>query len=741
MKRITAIILALSLTFLAGCKDKPADTTSKNSSIETTTALSEEVKQDANGEMITNGTFDSGETKGWSTFSQGGSGTISVVDKKLVVDVTDAGNLDYAFQVYQDGFKLDTGCKYEMKFDISSTVERALEFRIQINGGDYHAYISKVVTASTKEQTCIVDFDMTESSDPAPRLAFNMGLPKGTDSIAPHKITFDNISLKVIDDSNKIVAPKAKQLPNINIDQLGYRPDYKKVAVFRGENVDKTFDVVNADTNKVVFTGDITNKTENETAGETDYYGDFSSVTDEGTYIIKTKNSGESYKFKISKDVYNNAFNDVVKMLYLQRCGSELPQNFAGDFTHPACHNTKATIFGTQTKIDVTGGWHDAGDYGRYVVPGAKTVADIISAYDANPSAFSDNTGIPESGNKVPDILDEARYELEWFLKMQDSASGGVYHKVTCANFPGNVMPEKETDELIVSPMSTTATADFAATMALSYETFKSYDAKFANQCLAAAEKAWAWLGANFPGGFANPEGVVTGEYGDGRYTDEIFWAAAELYKVTGKAVYNDYIVKEYSPMVPAGFGWADVGYYGMAAYLSIPADKVDSATYTTFKNALIQKADTIVSDSKKDGYLISLGKNYPWGSNMTVANNAMHLLLANKIQPNAEYVEVAREHLHYCFGKNPMSISYVTGYGTASPISTHHRPSAALAKTMPGMLVGGPNKNLEDPYAKAVLTDSPPAKCYVDNIQSFSCNEITIYWNSPLIYLMSNVG
>ncbi len=120
-------------------------------------------------------------------------------------------------------------------------------------------------------------------------------------------------------------------------------------------------------------------------------------------------------------------------MLYLQRCGEVITDS---DFGHSACHTGMASVYGTNEKIDVSGGWHDAGDYGRYIVPAAKTIGDLLYAYEANPKLYSDNIGIPQSGNGIPDILDEARYELEWMMKMQ-RADGGVYHKVTCEKFPG----------------------------------------------------------------------------------------------------------------------------------------------------------------------------------------------------------------------------------------------------------------------------------------------------------------
>lgn len=192
----------------------------------------------------------------------------------------------------------------------------------------------------------------------------------------------------------------------------------------------------------------------------------------------------DSFVFEISDNVYNGLLVDAVRMLYLQRCGCEVVDDTYG---HPSCHTEKAEVYGTGDLKDVSGGWHDAGDYGRYVVPAAKAAADVMLAYEANPSIYGDNTGIPESGNGVPDILDEVRYEIEWMLKMQ-AESGGVYHQVNSETNPGNIMPEKETSKLWLAPASTTATADFCAVAAMGYEYFLDFDADFAGRCLSAAE-------------------------------------------------------------------------------------------------------------------------------------------------------------------------------------------------------------------------------------------------------------
>lgn len=526
---------------------------------------------------------------------------------------------------------------------------------------------------------------------------------------------------------------------SIITNQIGYQCKDKKVAVFR--NVSGTlFSVIDAKTGKEVYAASVSKAINNPASDETIVLGDFSSVSIAGTYQIKMEGYGVSYPFVIDNDVYKPVLKDLFRMYYLQRCGMEITKELGGIYAHPACHNTLATIYGTDKKIDVTGGWHDAGDYGRYIVAAAVTIADLLYAYESNCSLFESNFQIPESNSKVPDILSEVRYELDWMLKMQDPETGGVYHKVTCASFPGFVMPEEETEPLVVAPISVTATATFAACMALSIPYYLNYDEEFCKRCYHAATRAWnALQNLHMPGGFKNPEGIVTGEYGDATDTDEIYWAAAEMYKLTGKQEYHDAFKQLATQKVLHGYGWEDVGSFGNRAYIttSFPIDKnVIELITTSMKNYGKQLLDL----SLNDGYGISLGMDYVWGSNMVVANNGMALLDAYHLTKDKTYKYAAKAHLDYLLGKNPMAICYVTGHGSVSPLTPHHRPSIAKNKAMPGMLVGGPDGGLHDPQAVATLTGMPPAKCYVDHLDSYSTNEITIYWNSPLIYLLAEL-
>ncbi len=680
--------------------------------------------------IISNSTFDSG-TSGWSTYKQsGGQVALSTDNGRLAVNISSVGTLNYAVQACYDIIPLYQNGVYRFSYEISSSVDRYVEGMIQQNGGTYQAYTWKGLDLTSEPQTVDYTFTMEEETDIMSKLVFNCG-NQGED-LPEHTIYIDNVVLELIDDSAVDYEAFKPYEPSIVTNQIGYKPDNQKVAVFRDITDEKEFSVVNADTKEVVYTGNLYGEKLNSSADETNFYGDFSEVTGEGKYYITCGNLDESYPFEISDNVYDNLLDDTVKMLYLQRCGTEVKDSV---FSHPACHNTEAVIYGTNNKIDVSGGWHDAGDYGRYIVPAAKSVADLLYAYEANPELYNDNLGIPESGNNIPDILDEVRYELEWMLKMQ-SESGGVYHKVTCENFPGYVMPEFEKDELIVTPVSTTATADFCASMAMAYEFYYDLDKDFAEKCLEAANEAFSFLALEENSSiiFQNPSDITTGEYGDKNDSDERYWAALQMYRATKEEKYLNYAQ---SLALSTGLDWSTVGDYGNIAYLTMKDVDTESEFYQKVKNSVVSRANSFANTANQSGYGVSVSK-FNWGSNMTVANAGVILGLAYQLTGEEKYLNSANDNLNYLLGKNPNGVCYVTGYGTVSPLNPHHRPSMAKGEAMKGMLVGGVNSNLEDSAAKAYLVDSPPAKCYVDNSESYSTNEITIYWNSPLTYLLS---
>ena len=675
----------------------------------------------------------------------GGAAVLSIVDGELQVDVQDVGRVEHAIQPYYDGFKLIQGVSYVLSWDVRSSVERYMQVRIQLNGGDYHAYASDRIHTTPEMTHYELSFTMTEDTDPAPRLCVNMGdVPEvegeGHGVQEPHQVYFDNFSLKVVDSSNAVAEGEDPDAVGIRLNQVGYTVKAVKTAVFAGISTDEdSFRVVKADTGETVFEGTLGPVVDNAWAGETDRVADFSTLAEPGTYAVEAADGTRSPVFALADDVYTELLRAAVRMLTLQRCGTPLEQEIGEDFAHPACHTSEATIYGTDRKIDVSGGWHDAGDYGRYTVSGAKAAADLLQAHERLGGKL-DDIGIPESGDGTDDLLQEAKYELDWLLKMQRE-DGGVYHKVTCRNFPAFISPEKETDELVVSPVSNTATGDFAAVMAMAGRIFaESGDDQLASAAqgyIDAAEQAWSYL-ENHKGdpGFVNPDDVVTGEYPDDHDGDEYLWASAELGRATGKDIYHA-AAEEYleSGASHAGLGWLDVGSYGLYAILK---DESAGSLRGKAEQLLREYAEKVIGIAASNPYGIDRTDTYEWGSNMGVANTGAVLQMAAEMLNEEKYAIAAGRYLDYLLGENATGYCFVTAFGTRSPEHPHHRPSTAAGKAMPGMLVGGPDNGLEDTYAVAALTGKPPAKCYADSDQTYSTNEVCVYWNSPLVLLIA---
>lgn len=716
-----------------------------------------------NGKTLIDDHFEDGEEFAWGTYSNGGLFELYTENGEMVVDISKTGTLDYSTQVSRDGFELNQGGVYECSFTIRSDIDRAFEWRFQINGGDYHAYYKEyAVEIGPEPQRISATFTMEEENDDMPRFCFNLGRFDGMDNTS-HKVYIDDFNLTLVDASNA-KAPKEEEKPlALKVNQVGYKPgDFKKVVATTGEKV-TTFNICNAETGEVVYEGTFADERVISKNGDGDTYtGDFSDFTEEGKYYIAVDGLDNSYSFEIANNVFDEVTKATVRMLYLQRCGCETTNELAGIYAHPECHNTDARIYGTDEYINVNGGWHDAGDYGRYVVAGAKTIADLFLTYEDSAASRGDDYDIPESGNGVPDILDEARYELEWMLKMQ-AENGGVYHKVTCEQFPGVVMPQNEKEELVVAPISTTATGDFAAVMAKAGRIYRQYDGAFATKCLEAAKKAYAYMEENAENdktGFINPPEIATGEYGDGDNTDEYVWAAVELFLTTGDQAYASKVRELTEKTFKGGLGWADMGTYAMYDFLkakgytetpvefNLPADDTRSIQeiYASmsdvdyikmkFSEKLKLFAETALDNSKTDPYFSSL-RIYPWGSNMTIANNGILYRMMYNLTGDEVYNEYARYQIDYLLGVNAVAYSYVTGFGEHAAEHPHHRPSQAIGKAMPGMLVGGPNTSPADPYAIKALSKKVGGSCYCDNDSAYSINEITIYWNSPLIYLL----
>ena len=723
------------------------------------------------GDEIVHLDFEDGTVCGFETYIEGGACELRNEDGMLAVDITSCGSLDYANQAYWDGFSLVQGVTYQYSFDISCSIDRQVEYRLQLNGGDYHAYLGDRIQVSPEQTHVSVDWTMTEESDPAPRLCFNMGCQDDmTQDPGPHTVWIDQISLTVKDDAGaaadsgeggREAGSSAGSL--IAVNQVGYRPSDEKTAFLcLGDAAVSELCVVDESGSSVL---ELTagEPFDDASAGCRMQRADFSALTQPGTWQIRAVAGGEeilSAPFEIDDNRYDDILKSTLRMLSLQRCGvqTSLPDSpDAEAFLHGVCHDTPALIYGTDQTKDVSGGWHDAGDYGRYVVSGAKAAADLMMCFEQFGLA-SDDLGIPESGNGIPDVLDEARWELDWMLKMQDEESGGVFHKVTCRSFPGEVKPEEETDELVICPVSVTASLDFAAVMAKASVLYAPYDPDFAKTALEAAHKAWLYGSQNPVGeGFHNPPEISTGEYPDTDASDELLWAGTELYlaglPAEGKdmagveQIGEEAVSSGLNSFGAHGLGWQCVSDYALIDLAWSAHHAADGEAFAQLKaygeqaqSCLTQYCSQLVEQAGRDGFCLTLGQDFPWGSNMSVANHAVILAVENLLTGEDSCARSAKRNLDDLLGANPTGYCYVTGWGTTAPEHPHHRPSQAADSAMPGMLVGGPNSHLEDPYAQNVLSGLAPALCYADNEQSYSTNEVAVYWNSPLIALLADM-
>jgi len=539
----------------------------------------------------------------------------------------------------------------------------------------------------------------------------------------------------------------------IMVDQVGYLPASAKIAMVTASA--KTFEVKRASDNATVFKGELAAAIQDADTGDSVQIADFSKLKESGTYYLDVPGVGKSWVFSIRPDVFSRTYYLAMRAFYGQRCGTavDLGSEFPG-YTHPACHlkGEFHASSGKQGERDNVGGWHDAGDYGRYVVNSGISTGTVLWTWEIFGSKLKNiKLNIPESGNGTPDILNEARWNLEWMLKMQDE-DGGVWHKQTSEHFPGFVMPEDDhlPSEVIGTGQqpykSTCATADLAAVAAIAARVYSPFDAKFASQNLEAARKAWLWT-EKYPNvAFRNPPGISTGEYGDDSCSDERLWATAELWRTTHDKMYNEYFVKHYpdyrlSLDVPAPEGWRDLAAMALWTYALGTVKGSDSTLIKEIRTRTAQAAHAIVESTRKNPYRVSLrAKDYVWGSNGVAASYGMELLVANALAPDPSFTEAALDNLHYLLGRNAFSLSWVTQVGDNPYRHPHHRPSGAdkNAEPWPGLLSGGPNAGRQDNVLKKLPAGLPPAKVYADDQGSYASNEIAINWQASLVFLLA---
>lgn len=553
----------------------------------------------------------------------------------------------------------------------------------------------------------------------------------------------------------RFVSPDTEPVyPAIKINQLGYMPQLEKYALVSGypdvltASVGTPFQVRRSADDSVAFDGQLSLVTDLDpvVSGERVLKADFSALGTPGSYYLTVEAAGiePSPAFEIGNGVYERLLVDAGRYYLFQRQGIALRPEHAGIFARGVGHPQDADLAlesNGAVFVDASGGWYDAGDYGKYIDPAATAVSDLLWAYTMFPEQFTDNQfNIPESGNGVPDLLDEIRWELDWMLKMQEPASGGFWQRVwptqrapvEAADEP-RYIKDQDGDRLGVKPTATTASA--AASLAEAAIVFRAVDAAYADRLLAAARSGWAYLEA-YPGGIE----ALPGPYYDPDEADARLWAAAALFRATGETQFHTYFLNHYQEQADI---WRTdqantyfVDRMQAIAYLDyLAANNRDAAATEWIETVFDEWRRMMLQRAYNNPWRTTLlPDHYFWGSNQHVLNTVSVLAIGTALIGGDmdEIWRTSQAAMNYILGSNPIGISYVTGYGERSV----QRPYSVMwsldnIEDVPsGVLVGGANS-----HTNQLLFSRFTGKRYADSDHDWSTNEHTIYWNSALVF------
>ncbi|MDD6278536.1 MAG: glycoside hydrolase family 9 protein [Oscillospiraceae bacterium] len=695
---------------------------------------------------------------------------------------------------YENGY-----LNFEVKNNNSSTVE----FNIGLTSKKHNEQVRIYWTDMEEYQDISADADWTSYSlpikdlvDANPDSGFDLdnfllvyvnGVPSG------NTLAFQNMTITSTDDE--------RQYPLIKVNQVGYYCDGAKTACVSyfekfGSLNSKTYEIVNADNGEVVYTDTLPDAVyEKNFSGEMMHTISFDEVTEPGTYYIRIPDAGldesarspydaasgleldtlTSVKFEISNNVYDDLLNDLTKYYYYQRQGIEIEEKYAGIFARENLHPDDITVKKWSDRdnpnaetFDVSGGWYDAGDYGKYVSSGANSVSDLLFAYEMNPGIFADlEMNIPETDPDnpnyadAPGILSEVKYELDMLLKLEHSSKDGSFY--TAANYSNDVIyiedtlyktSNHESDASERELRCHLATADMAAVLAHAYIVYKDIPvyADFAEQCLETSLRAWDWINdpankLNMSIGAANR----TYTFNESDFERSRFQAAGTIYRALtlrgeDAGEYEEYLLANCTTEnVTNCFKSASIGYgHGGKAFLGFfhylygneaPAQEIKNAfsEYETWRTRML----------KYDTWGLEMpGWGFWWGSNKYVAQSAITLMLGDIVTYGEvqEDVQTAIDkHVHYLLGVNPISFSYVSGYGENSVENIFSAIYSKDAKLDPyqcpaGYFTEGANDSNNPHLSKFT------GKCFMDSDGEWTTNENTIYGNAAMIFLTASM-
>lgn len=727
-----------------------------------TPALADDVEQ------IGNGNFNTGIAP-WTSYGVA-PGSTRLVDGALCVDTVDGTVNPWNAAIVLSNLPGVAESAYALSFKARASVNVTVKAIFQHGSGAFEQAVSGSPAVGTEFQTYRYTGKSPLSFQDG-QVAFQVG-GKGA-------FTFcvDDISL-LGGEPPKPYEPDTG--PRIRVNQVGYLPDGPKAATLvTAATTPLAWELVTAQ-GSVARTGQSTPRGVDATSGQNVHTIDFSTYRKAGDGYTLRVDGQTSHPFDLSAAAYQRLRTDAKTFFYTNRSGIEILDSLAPGYGRAAGHvgvapNQGDNAVGCQAPVDfmdfwtcpptyrrdVTGGWYDAGDHGKYVVNGGISVAQLLGEYertlhapDTRRGALGDSTlRIPERGNQVPDILDEARWHLEFMLKMQvpegQPYAGLAYHKVHDNAWTGlPLAPAADNKLRELHRPSTAAALNLAAAAAQGARLYGRYDRAFATRLLTAARTAYA-AAKQHPALYApNADGKSGGgPYDDANVKDEFYWAASELFITTHLPSYAVDVFT--SPLHradvfdPNGFYWGSVAALGRLDLATVPNWLPDRHRV---RESVVAAADRLLAlqagQPYGQPYAPTDGK-WAWGSTSSILNNLVVIGSAYDLTGKRRYQRAVLTGLDFLLGRNALNISYVTGYGDVTAKNQHsrmyaHQLNAALPHPPAGTIAGGPNSGIQDPLAQVKLAGCIAQFCYIDDINSWATNEITTNWNAPLSWVAS---
>ncbi len=564
----------------------------------------------------------------------------------------------------------------------------------------------------------------------------------------------------------------------LRVNQAGYHPGDKKSAIiFSNTEVKEDF-LVKSDTEEIIIDKLKTVRSEGEGWGTFKYYYelDFSSLNIPGTYYILGSESGcRSLSFPVSNDVYKGYTEELLGFMRQQRCGYN-------PYLDVECHTMDGkTMFGPMNDssfMDVTGGWHDAGDQLKYLITGSYATAHILKAYQMFPDQYDDmvdSLGRPGS-NGIPDILDEAAWGLQWILKMHP-ATDLLFHQVgDDRDHIGWKMPDNDKSDygwgensyrvvyfatgepqgLREYKSEATGVSNLAgrcaAALAMGYTIWKDDPQKkyFADRCLRSAKTVFT-LGLKNEGYQQGNSYGAPYRYTEDTWADDMEWGAAELYRATGNGEYLR-LAMDYASKA-AAISWMPLdtaAHYRYYPFINIGHYALYNLVDDDFKESLKEyyKMGIEATLERAEQNVYNVGVPFIWCSNNLLTSLVTQIILYENMTSDTAYHDFMIDQVDWLFGVNPWGTSMFTGIpeGGEYPVDIHTSIWALKGEEVAGGLVDGPVYSTIFNSLKGIVLSAEDEFAefqnnfvvYHDDISDYSTNEPTMDGTAGSIIMMS---